>query len=59
MEIGRNGARLYQNKLSDDFDLSGIDGTDKEVYEHVNLLKVSSISYIGKLDNKTMKVLGK
>lgn len=46
-------------QLRDEFDLSDIEKTDKEILEHVCLLKLSSIYYIGKLDNKTMKVLNK
>ena len=46
-------------QLRDEFDLSDIDGIDREILEHISLLKVSSIYYIGKLDNKTMKVLNK
>lgn len=44
-------------QLRDEFDLSDIEKADKEILEHVCLLKLSSIYYIGKLDNKTMKVL--
>ena len=46
-------------QLRDEFDLSDIEKADKEILEHVCLLKLSSIYYIGKLDNKTMKVLNK
>lgn len=46
-------------QLRDEFDLSDIDEIDREILEHVCLLKLSSIYYIGKLDNKTMKVLMK
>lgn len=46
-------------QLRDEFDLSDIEKTDKDILEHVCLLKLSSIYYIGKLDNKTMKVLNK
>ena len=46
-------------QLRDEFDLSDIDGIDREILEHISLLKVSSIYYIGKIDNKTMKVLNK
>ena len=46
-------------QLRDEFDLSDIEKTDREILEHVCLLKLSSIYYIGKLDNKTMKVLNK
>ena len=46
-------------QLRDEFDLSDIEKADREILEHVCLLKVSSIYYIGKLDNKTMKVLNK
>ena len=46
-------------QLRDEFDLSDIEKTDKVILEHVCLLKLSSIYYIGKLDNKTMKVLNK
>ena len=44
-------------QLRDEFDLSDIEKADKDILEHVCLLKLSSIYYIGKLDNKTMKVL--
>ena len=44
-------------QLRDEFDLSDIDEIDRVILEHISLLKVSSIYYIGKLDNKTMKVL--
>ena len=44
-------------QLRDEFNLSDIDEIDREILEHISLLKVSSIYYIGKLDNKTMKVL--
>ena len=46
-------------QLRDEFDLSDIEKADREILEHVCLLKLSSIYYIGKLDNKTMKVLNK
>ena len=46
-------------QLRDEFDLSDIEKADKDILEHVCLLKLSSIYYIGKLDNKTMKVLNK
>ena len=46
-------------QLRDEFDLSDIDEIDRVILEHISLLKVSSIYYIGKLDNKTMKVLNK
>ena len=46
-------------QLRDEFDLSDIEKADKEILEHVCLLKLSSIYYIGKLDNKTTKVLNK
>ena len=46
-------------QLRDEFDLSDIDEIDREILEHISLLKVSSIYYIGKLDNKTFKVLNK
>lgn len=46
-------------QLRDEFNLSDIDEIDREILEHISLLKVSSIYYIGKLDNKTMKVLMK
>ena len=46
-------------QLRDEFDLSDIEKADKDILEHVCLLKLSSICYIGKLDNKTMKVLNK
>ena len=46
-------------QLRDEFNLSDIDEIDREILEHVCLLKLSSIYYIGKLDNKTMKVLMK
>lgn len=46
-------------QLRDEFDVSDIDEADREVLNHVCLLKVSSIYYIGKLDNKTMRVLVK
>ena len=46
-------------QLRDEFNLSDIDEIDREILEHISLLKVSSIYYIGKLDNKTMKVLNK
>lgn len=44
-------------QLRDEFDIGDIDEADRELLNHVCLLKVSSIYYIGKLDNKTMKVL--
>ena len=44
-------------QLRGEFDISDIDEADREVLNHVCLLKVSSIYYIGKLDNKTMRVL--
>ena len=46
-------------QLRDEFDLSDIAEADRELLEHVCLLKVSSIYYIGKLDSKTVKVLNK
>lgn len=46
-------------QLRDEFDLSDIEKADKDILEHVCLLKLSSIYYIGKLDNKIMKVLNK
>ena len=47
-------------QLRDEFDLSDIDDeAERELLEHVCLLKVSSIYYIGKLDSKTVKVLNK
>ena len=46
-------------QLRDEFNLSDIDEIDRVILEHISLLKVSSIYYIGKLDNKTMKVLNK
>ena len=46
-------------QLRDEFDLSDIEKADREILEHVCLLKLSSIYYIGKLDNKTMKLLNK
>ena len=46
-------------QLRDEFDLSDIAEADREILEHVCLLKVSSIYYIGKLDSKTVKVLNK
>ena len=46
-------------QLRDEFDLSDIAEADKEILEHVCLLKVSSIYYIGKIDTKTSKVLNK
>lgn len=46
-------------QLRDEFDLSDIDGIDRELLEHVCLLKVSSIYYIGKLDSKTVKAVNK
>lgn len=46
-------------QLRDEFDLSDIEKADREILEHVCLLKLSSIYYIGKLDNKAMKVLNK
>ena len=46
-------------QLRDEFDLSDIEKADREILEHVCLLKLSSIYYIGKIDNKTMKVLNK
>ena len=46
-------------QLRDEFDLSDIEKADRDILEHVCLLKLSSIYYIGKLDNKTMKVLNK
>ena len=46
-------------QLRDEFDLSDIAEADRELLEHVCLLKVISIYYIGKLDSKTVKVLNK
>ena len=46
-------------QLRDEFDLSDIAEAYKEILEHVCLLKVSSIYYIGKIDTKTSKVLNK
>ena len=46
-------------QLRDEFDLSDIAEADRELLEHVCLLKVSSIYYIGKLDSKTVKVVNK
>lgn len=46
-------------QLRDEFDLSDIAEADREILEHVCLLKVSSIYYIGKLDSKTVKAVNK
>lgn len=46
-------------QLRDEFDLSDIAEADRELLEHVCLLKVSSIYYIGKLDSKTVKAVNK
>lgn len=45
--------------LSDEFDISNIDKTDKLLLEHICLFKQSSLYYIGKIDAKTFKVLNK
>ena len=47
-------------QLRDEFDLADIDDeAERELLEHVCLLKVSSIYYIGKLDSKTVKAVNK
>lgn len=46
-------------QLRDEFDLSDIKEKDYEVLEHISLLKISSLYYVGKLSAKELKLVKK